>query len=277
MKNLEGPTNPEYLVNRKAEIWDEFYTNYDKLTSKPKSSSSTSGNTYDYGKNISNQGTGNANDTVFKNIDALSSLAGKYSNDKSLTNWLVFMYIRQFNKDYTTSTWDMAGGKLDSKFIEYVKKENPKLAKYFAGSVNIIDPSSNEKIEITHWAAVLSVLTHDTTWSDAGIKSWAGEGNIDNLGGWAGDLQTLIIDVLKDTKNSNDYKALYKSASALMGDPNKSFSMTDLLADVDAVNINDLLGSSSLGSAMRSYYVSGYKTRYTSFVKSITGSTKKKV
>lgn len=60
MKNLEGPTNPEYLVNRKAEIWDEFYTNYDKLTSKPKSSSSTSGNTYDYGKNISNQGTGNA-------------------------------------------------------------------------------------------------------------------------------------------------------------------------------------------------------------------------
>jgi len=58
LKNLEGPTNPEYLVKRKAEIWDEFYTDYDKLISKPKSSSSTSGNTHDYGKSVSNQGTG---------------------------------------------------------------------------------------------------------------------------------------------------------------------------------------------------------------------------
>lgn len=51
--------------------------------------------------------------------------------------------------------------------------------------------------------------------------------------------------------------------------------MADLLADVDAININGFLGSSSVGDALSSYYSSGYKTRYTDFVESIAGKVNK--
>ena len=68
---------------------------------------------------------GNVNDTLFKNIEALGSLANKYTNNKSLTNLLVFMYIRQFNSSYTGSTWDQVGGKIDVEFVDYVKNSNP--------------------------------------------------------------------------------------------------------------------------------------------------------
>ncbi len=221
--------------------------------------------------------TNNPNDILFSNIDMLYSLASQYTNNKALANKLVLMYIRQFNKSYTTSDWDVVAGKVDNKFVNYVQNSNSDLAKYFSGNVYIVDPGSNEKIEITHFAATLNALLYDTTWSDAGIKLLAGENNIDNLAGWAGDLQTLVKDVLKDTNKSNDYKKLYSSAINLMGNSTSSFSMTDLLADVDAVNINKLLGSSSINSAIRNYYTYGSTDkRYTTFVQNIAGGTKKK-
>lgn len=41
--------------------------------------------------------------------------------------------------------------------------------------------------------------------------------------------------------------------------------MSDLLADTDAYNVWNDMGSSSIGATLRRYYDSGYKTRYTDF------------
>ncbi len=65
LKNLEGMAKNDNFAKAKAAIWDDFYSSYDKLIAKPKSSSSTSGNTFDYGKSVSsNPGTSNGNLTV---------------------------------------------------------------------------------------------------------------------------------------------------------------------------------------------------------------------
>jgi len=289
LKNLEGIGKNEYYARETATIWDNFYSSYDKLIAKPKSSSSTSGNTFDYGKSIpSNQATGNVNDTLFKNIEALGSLANKYTNNKSLTNLLVFMYIRQFNSSYIGSTWDQIGGKIDVEFVDYVKNSNPELAEYFASgsdgkSLFVIDPDTGGNIEITHLAATMTGLLYATSMKDgSGLEGKAKttlmrEHHLDNLSGWAGDLQTFVRYIKKVTNDSDDYSTVYSMASKRLGTPNTTFDMSDMLADVDAVNIRKLLGGSlSIGDVFIDYYKSGYKTRYSSFVKSIVGKNASK-
>ena len=214
--------------------------------------------------------TGNPNDILFSNIDMLYSLASQYTNNKELANQLVFQFIRQ-NK-YNGSKWNIVAGQVDKKFVEYVTKLKPELVKYFAGDVFINDPSG-DKVDFIHFAATINALLYDSKGAQAFIVT---ETHLDNLAGWAGDLQTLIKEVLKDTKNSNDYSTVYKSTSKLMGEVGTTFSMSDLLADVDAVNIRELLGSASIGDVFRSYYGSGYKTRYTDFVGSVASKVDKK-
>ena len=91
-----------------------------------------------------------------------------------------------------------------------------------------------------------------------------GEGNIDNLCGWAGDLQTLCIEVLDYTSNSNDYDTVYSATYDLIGEDAYSLSMMDLLADTDAYNIYRLINSSS------SNFISAFTTYYDDYVGTIT-------
>lgn len=95
----------------------------------------------------------------------------------------------------------------------------------------------------------------------------AGEWNINNLCGWAGDLQTLCIDVLEFTNNSNVYSVIYNATYSIIGDEAYRLSMMDLLADTDAYNVYQLLNSSSsnLIDAFTTYYDDYVGTRYTQF------------
>ncbi len=237
----------------------------------------------DDGDSGDSQDTSDINDTLFSNIDALCSIADEYANDKTLTsNELVMMYIRQFNKDYRQPNWDIVAGKIDENFINYVRENDPNIEQYFSGDVNIIDPKSGERIELKHFAATLGGLLHNTSWEDGTSfmkelqSQFMPEEHLNNLCGWAGDLQTLMLDVKKKTNDSCDYDTVYNETKNTIGDNNYSFSTTDLLDDVDAVNINSLLGSStSLGSALRDYYSSGVNTRYSDFVKNVAGSSDK--
>gem|GEM_PF-4870515 len=230
------------------------------------------------------KGTNNANDTLFSNIHALSLLADNYADNTTLkSNQLVMMYIRQFNNSYTSNTWDIVAGKIDNNFIDYIRQESPSLEQYFSGNLNIIDPKSSEEIEITHFAATLGGLLYPTSWKDGTsfIKKMESqfmpESHLNNLCGWAGDLQTLMVQMKEKTNDSCDHDIVYNETKNAIGDSDYSFSMTDLLADVDAVNINSLLETSSisLDSALRDYYGSGVNTRYSNFVQNIAGSTNK--
>ena len=103
------------------------------------------------------------------------------------------------------------------------------------------------------------------------------ESHMNNLSGWAGDLQTFVRHIKKVTNDSDDYNTVYSMASEKLGTQETSFDMDDMLADVDAVNIKKLLGSSSsIGDVFRDYYKFGYKTRYSSFVRNIVGKNASK-
>lgn len=215
--------------------------------------------------------TGNKNATLFSNVSVVTTLASRYSNNNTeLSNQLVLQFIRR--NSYSGGNWDTVAGKIDEEFIKYVMKYNPGIAVYFTGDIYLND-NSGGKVDFNHMAATINALIYDTTWDDAGAKSMIGDTHIDNLAGWAGDLQTFAIYINKKTNNSKDYKTIYNTASNMMGKKDTSFDMMDLLADVDAVNINNRLdSSSSFVSEMMTYYQSDYKTRYSSFVKSISGN-----
>ncbi len=92
------------------------------------------------------------------------------------------------------------------------------------------------------------------------------EYNFDNLGGWAGDLQTLMVDTHIKVQGSTDYTTFYNTLYNSIGQD--SFSMKDLYADIDAYNIYILLHEDpdvSLTETLLYYYDDGYKERYSTF------------
>ena len=90
----------------------------------------------------------------------------------------------------------------------------------------------------------------------------------DDLGGWAGDLQTLICDMKLLKNDIPDYEGFYSVLKSNIGSDKYSFSMEDLLGDTDACNIYNNLKkrSKSIEETMLHYYEVGYKNRYTSFI-----------
>jgi len=121
LKNLEGMVKGQPYAEATAAIWDKFYSSYDKLISKPKSSSSTSGNTYDYGKDISsNQGTSKEKWTIAQPIlDIADSLGntllelitfGKVGTDELGALALDMYKDKDGGYHARTSAWQQIGG-----------------------------------------------------------------------------------------------------------------------------------------------------------------------
>lgn len=97
----------------------------------------------------------------------------------------------------------------------------------------------------------------------------------DDLSGWAGDLQTAVIDLQRNTNDSNDLKILQKEAKKIIGG-NSSFSTSDLLADIDAVNIANMIRGNSklhLSDAIEKYYSKSGEVnrRFSEFIESFGG------
>jgi RHS repeat-associated protein len=228
--------------------------------------------TDDIGK--STEGTGNPDYSIngmANNMQRLADLATQYKQSSGVNisvNELVLQYIRRGAR-YSGGNWPSVAGQINAGFVTFVGNNSSDLAGYFNDSVVIKDPLTQNEVDFVHWAATLNGLIYDTGWSDAGYKSLIGEAHIDNLCGWAGDLQTLVRDVITQTNNSDDYSVLYARASKLMGTTdaslNSTFPMNDLLADTDAFNIYNKLGSSSLVNAFKTYYSGGNSTRYKDF------------
>lgn len=89
------------------------------------------------------------------------------------------------------------------------------------------------------------------------------EYHINNLSGWAGDLQTLMIDAYDELDGSNNYDVFYNKFYSLIG--KNSFSMADMYADTDAYNIYKMLYDYSLTEAFEIYFQRGYNTRFKNF------------
>ena len=202
-----------------------------------------------------------------------STYKPNYSNKKK--QLLVLQYIRH-NTNYVEGNWIDVAGEIDEDFIAYVNNQNSFMATIFSGVKNDNDIAGNSagafiydyegnKIDFYHLCAVLSGLIYNTTVLDT-FKSLIGEAHIDNLCGWAGDLQQLIVDdILPSINNNDNYDVVYNKTLELMGESDSSFSMEDLFADTDAYNIYRSIDYSNLSETFVTYYSWGYNERYSKF------------
>jgi len=138
-------------------------------------------------------------------------------------------------------------------------------------NIKMFDPDTWIELDFHHMMATISGLYYKRNF----IYEYGGE--IDDLAGWLGDLRTLASDIYKKLNKSGDLtreKVIEETKKAILNpNPNSSsFSYVDLLADVDAVNIEKLMATMSLSAALSLYYESGYNTRFSSFVKNVFGS-----
>ena len=196
------------------------------------------------------------NDVVFDYLNILDDVAREYALEHGYTRTeLIFNYIRSGNPIYTTTAWTLAAGSIKSDFVSYAEQRLSTLAFLKNPNLYLDDPLSSEGIDFSHFAATYNVLLVAPAYMD--------------LGGWAGDLQSLVKQVKETTENSNNYAFFYNECARLLGASKNvsSFSMSDVLADVDAKNINNNYNYSiKLGDQLSLYYSSGSSNRFSTFL-----------
>lgn len=199
-------------------------------------------------------------------LDELYNVALEYSSTSHDAACLVMQFIRRTK--YSGSSWNTVAGNIDFSFVDYVETNYPSLYRYFTvDNVNDYyypDPNGEGNVDFVHLCATMNGLLYDSEGFKAAV---VGEANIDNLCGWAGDLQTLCIDVLGATNNSNNYDTIYSATYEMIGSEDYTFSTADLLADTDAYNVFQLLNNSysNFIDAFLVYYDKYVGTRYTRF------------
>ena len=120
-------------------------------------------------------------------------------------------------------------------------------------------------------AITVTALIYETHLSD-GLnikdtvqKQFMPESYIDNLAGWAGDIHTLMNESYDSQYKHHTYEEFYAVFDKYLCNDEFSFSKEDLYADTDAYNIYKAIKKKSVGSAFKSYYDNGYKTRFKKF------------
>ena len=217
----------------------------------------------------------NQNDEVIKNIQKLHNIAREYSLLDVRAIELTLQFIRRYR--YNDFKFQVAAGTIDEAFIEHVRETDENLYEYFAAYDDeqtkqrlpfYYTAPNGDEIDIPHFAAVYNVLQYD---SSSNILLGLTENLIDNLGGWAGDLRSMIPYVLCNVNYSNDYNTVYNEAKKQIGaDESISlFGIQDILADTDSFNMyiaTQLQTVDSIGAIFIDYYhLGGYLTRFSDF------------
>lgn len=195
---------------------------------------------------ISSEAETNFNE-VIKKIKKLEEISTQYNIDNNLTSnsqIRTMQYIRQAR--YATSQWNTFGGTIESNFSEYVEANQDE---YDLSSLqtlsNFTIPNTNEKVDFVHMIAIMNVV----------LLKGLDNNIINDLVGWGGDLCQLVLEL--KSKNLTD-ENLTSTAYSLLGNNSSSFSSSDLLADIDAINIAKLystfVSNKSISNAIQQYY-----------------------
>lgn len=214
------------------------------------------------------------NDRLVYNISLLEDIANEYNPNLDYKQ-LVFSFIRSFWPNYFTALWDGTGGIIDDEFKNYISTYYPELYSYFeTTSVYYADDSGNLG-DFYHFAATMNGLIYESDYSSCTDDDYKlafqllPEGHIDNLAGWAGDYQQFVRDNVVDYVNIYcDYSSMYDYvySQLFMGASESSFSMDDLYADVDALNVSLANDNETLSDTMRIYFDESINQRFTLFV-----------
>lgn len=164
--------------------------------------------------------------------------------------------------------WKVTDGSNFPLVRKYIDKKDSSIINYFKryrrdGDLQLLDNKENE-IDFLHLLATLGAERYN--------------GIIDpNLAGWAGDLQSFIYNFKIETYGQNFTETelsqkSYEMFTGAIAVSNNKFTLNDLLADVDAKNINDTFSEDlKLSLTLKGYYTKQYKNRFTTFINSYGG------
>lgn len=195
------------------------------------------------------------NEIFFDNLDVLHQIADDYDNTREFN--LTLQFLQSCNPDYQGAMWDTVAGEIDEQFVNHVKTVYSSLSNYFLTHPVVYDLRYG-KVDFYHLCATMRGIIRGGGMYYQAI--FIGKEAVRSLSGWAGDLQTLVIDTYNITNGADNYSLFYNTLYGIMGSSEYSFSMSDLLADVDAENFandwaNSIWGSDfSFGTACRYYY-----------------------
>jgi len=230
----------------------------------------------------------NTADSLAKDVSELEQYAKDFSiwdNNKSI-NKLVLQQIRRHK--YNDLMWSAVAGEINTDFSTYLKLTDKQYLSFYADEVFMKDATTGGYVDIPHLAATLNALVYNTAEGMEFAASFVGGGGseqqVNDLAGWAGDLQSLRIDLQKqlNEQDKDNYGKAYATVNSLLTKDGTQFDHNDMLADIDAVNINaHIEGNNGLLSAnIKGYYNNTYdgtkvKNRYTSFIQNQFGTTDK--
>lgn len=209
------------------------------------------------------------NTDFFAQLDHIQYLAEEYLVMNGMPsaiidqNILVTNYYRHLA--YYGTMWQVLTGNIDQNFVNYVYEKTGQ--KYI---IDYFDTVEDVNVGIQHIMATIAGITY----SNAEYELVA------DFSGWAGDLVTLIKDTkpfVEGADASALYDLTYTAASRLLGSKTLSshFPFEDLIGDVDAQNISNLLNASpekQLATVVKEYYEGDLTKRYSTFVKERFGT-----
>ena len=212
-----------------------------------------------------------ASQQIFNKINSLHTYAKQYDSNYKNNNELVCQYIRQ--NDYNDLLWYITADGINKNFVFSVDN-NTDLGnlQYLADDEQKIwGNCSYETIDLSHMFATINAhLYNADRFGNADLP----EEIVKDLSGWAGDLQQMIADIIItksriDDPNLTDYSYFYMYCyTELISDEYVStFSMSDLLGDLDAIYIADTVTSTSnLGTQLTNYYSGACSNRFSRFI-----------
>lgn len=210
------------------------------------------------------------NSYVFACVDKVYKLAREYDADNA--ELLMLRYLR--SEKYNGTFWNTIAGAITDDFLDFVLQKNSELEIFRVRNIYIFDESYGE-IDFSHLMATINV--YHTPWqtviesihdllASLDIQTAIDIDYVRELGGWAGDLQQVVMEVRQDYNNPGTYEDFYNKLINLIGAgiAESDFSMADLLADIDAIELAKLLTSSSwFGDSMKIYYAgNGAQNRF---------------
>ena len=222
-------------------------------------------------------------------LDILCEYAQNYCSDNNLRNkddeiTLVLEFLR--STKYIGTKWNITAGNINENFIAYVKDNNIDVYNYFLGDDNAVeelfDPLTNEKYDLKHLAATMNAYFEKND-----IKSIYSTyyGSMNDMAGWAGDLQQVIDqDILygKDQYYAHNMsiEAAYQEMSTYLGNrSNSHYGISDVIVDADAVNLYYEYKDNpnmDLNELLNNYLIKmNNKQRFSDFIYNITGSNER--
>ena len=207
---------------------------------------------YDYteSKEIIEYKLNSTNTALLNKVKTLQDYATSYVSENTTSLTVTDLCLQFIRKDtYSDAMWNQLLGVIDTNFVSYVAGKDPNFK--FTANDKLIDEKTNIEIDFVHLIAALTVY-----------KMYGEQVNFisTDYSGWAGDLMTLLAEVVtyKVTNNITDNNVLTDYASSVLA-TNKpsSFGRSDAFADLDAINIFKMgTLETNLHETLLSYYSS---------------------